>query len=103
MEGHALQNPLARPYSGDAETVFKLTVRYLVQEGIYPAAKACFRYLGYDHWWHRDSLNGRQCRWREEVLEELGWTYVGVHVRKGRWSARSWDPPVGWKEGEGCR
>ena len=92
-----------------AEERFKNVVRYLVQEGVYPSPKAIRLEISDDGYRSRQlhNLNGRECRWRVEVLEELGW----VHVTAGspfliksrlytttRDCKRSWIPADGWEE-----
>lgn len=75
-----------------AERAFKVVVIKLVSNGIYPSSGQIEKFLGrkVSH-----NLNGRECRWRSQVLTELGWTYVG---RETEGSGRpSWTPPPPWK------
>jgi len=84
-----------------AEEKFKFVVHGLVGVGVYPSPQKIRNkmwHLNLGRSWggggQRNNLSGRECRWREEVLESLGWT----HARTGP-GARAWDPPLGWVEG----
>lgn len=77
-----------------AEAAFKATVRTLVTVGIYPGPVQIRRALG-----RRDgsqTINGRQMRWRGEVLSALGWTdrFAG---RRWRGERHRYIPPTGWQ------
>ena len=56
---------------------FKSLVRRLIDEGVHPGPKNLRLARGLS-WNYRISghrnINGRQTRWRNEVLQELGWT-----------------------------
>jgi hypothetical protein len=70
---------------GTAESRFKLVVFSLVYFGFYPSPGRIERWLGHHV---RHNLNGRECKWREEVLTSFGWTH--------KWSPGglpAWQPP----------
>lgn len=62
------------PYD-TAEDLFKQVVQVITEVGGYPSPKAILTSLGSKG--RRRNLSGRQCRWREEVLTQLGWTHRG--------------------------
>ena len=77
-----------------AEERFKAAVCRLVAAGVYPAPKAIRQALGLETWRRLSGgyvLDGRQTRWRREVLRLAGWTeYKGPHFSKPRFT---WTPP----------
>lgn len=52
-----------------AEEKFKQTVRDLHKEGIYPGPTILNERL---HGHRSNSINGRETRWRREIMKELG-------------------------------
>ncbi len=71
-----------------AKMKLKLAVRRLIRDGVYPSPRMIDRELNRVT---RNNLNGRDCRWREEVLRELGWTHVNDYSLKVR---VRWNPPA---------
>ncbi len=67
-----------------AEDRLKRAVVELIAAGVYPGTVAVCRRLGFSRL--RPDLNGREMRWRAEVLEAAGWR----HETEG---SRSWSPP----------
>jgi hypothetical protein len=67
-----------------AKEKFQRVVEDLVSEGVYPSPKAILSILVGET--KRHSLNGRQIRWRTEVLERRGWTRH-PEARKDVWEA----------------
>lgn len=68
----------ARLAKADAEEKFKYAVRKLIAENRYPSPKQIRLFQGDMHFaWHWPTrplsreLNGRECRWRDEVLLTL--------------------------------
>lgn len=69
-----------------AEATFKGAVRGLVADGIYPGPVQIRRRLGRSP--GSQTINGRQMRWRADVLLELGWTArPWPHRRRFTWVA----------------
>lgn len=79
-----------------AETRFKFIVTWLIGKNIYPGATA-IRYWIKHTWpgygWGHDDLNGRQCKWRDDIyatLPEDHWVRVqhrkngGIELRGNR-------------------
>ena len=69
-------------------------VAVLAAAGVYPAPKALRLYLGrpvQKRFIGGYVLNGKETRWRREVLRLAGWTeYKGPHFSKPRFT---WTPP----------
>jgi hypothetical protein len=70
---------------------FKDAVAMLIFVEVYPSPANIRRQLGLDphHKYHH--LNGRQCKWREEVFAERGWEHKPDGVeghRKRRWGPK---------------
>lgn len=76
----------------NAEDRFKNTMRALVAKHVYPSPKTMNHFLNHTGG-PRNSLNGRECQWREEVFRELGWRYVGTSADDGGPKTKSWRPP----------
>lgn len=77
-----------------AEIRFRVIVVILVARGVYPGPAAIRKALGTHETCGsslQHSLNGRECRWREDVLVRNGWTWTGERPR-------SWQPPESWTE-----
>ena len=71
-----------------AERRFKLALVEVILDGQYPSPANVYRQLGRGVRPHRD-MNGRECRWREEVFYVLGWRrvpYISVNVPLRRWA-----------------
>jgi hypothetical protein len=78
-----------------AETRFKEVVAELAASGVYPSPNAIRKALGRPSRSDRnggDVLNGRETRWRRQVLYERGWTEkpLRIGVRRPRFA---WTPP----------
>jgi hypothetical protein len=59
-----------------AEKTFKTIVTKLIARDIYPAPTAINdARLGTHTSGRRNSINGRECQWRREVLNDAGWIY----------------------------
>lgn len=104
--------------SATAELKLKLSVLGLVCRGTYPSPRAvrlaledCREAGGLPRRApppQLNNLNGRECRWRDEVLTRLGWTHwTALGPRRGdppnmrRDRKRSWTAPDWWAEGRG--
>lgn len=70
-----------------AEQKFKEAVYQLIDDLRYPGPVPILKIIGRST--ARHSLNGRECRWRDQVLTGLGWKYIGYPNR------RTWEPPDG--------
>ena len=66
-----------------AKERLQAAVREIVARGLYPGPLAIHRELafaGHKHGAARHELNGREVRWRAEVLERLGWRRNPVYI-----------------------
>jgi hypothetical protein len=75
-----------------AEQRFKLAVIRLVLQNEYPSPGNIERALG-RHVTH--NINGRECRWRREVMTAMGWTYHADTALIGR-TTQAFTPPEDW-------
>jgi hypothetical protein len=64
----------------DRETIFKETVRGLIERGVYPGPTAINRALGRDYYRVMNTIGGRECQWRREVCNELGFRLKGRNL-----------------------
>lgn len=78
-----------------AEEKFKDVIRAIVLASQYPSPMIILAALGDTR--RRHNLNGRQCRWRAEILREMGWTYSPWDHSTPQEERRlyRWQPPVG--------
>lgn len=67
-----------------AEEKFKQIVRDLVALEIYPSPAAIMRQYNHQQV-NNHNLNGRQVRWRAQVLQELGWKYLANPSKLKQW------------------
>lgn len=80
-----------------AEARFNDAVRAIVARGDYPTPKAIRTALGRRVGYRTaggDYLNGRETRWREAVLTELGWRQTGDYGSCRARPRRSWYRPT---------
>jgi len=69
------------PYQTTRERAFKSAVRGLIRTHRYPSPSAIRETLGEGGSGQRNNLNGRECKWREQVFEESGWRHTGARPR----------------------
>lgn len=73
-----------------SEAEFKSAVEAIVDRGEYPSPGRIERELGQPI---THNLNGRRCRWREQVLQSRGWTHR-INARPRAWTSTAWDRRV---------
>mgnify|MGYP001570453907 CR=1 FL=1 len=67
---------------------FNTAVFDLLSRGIYPSPGKIEAKLGHRV---RHNLNGRECKWREQVLLSEGWSHSPAQRRM---NGLSWRPPI---------
>ena len=84
-----------------AEERFKTAVDTLCSyfedgtDRLYPGPTAINRHLG--RYPAKNTINGRECHWREQVFAERGWTRRQGRLVNGSFTRprRMWKPPCG--------
>ena len=84
-----------------AEMRFKCAVAALLSVGVYPSPGRIEYTLGRRV---KHNLNGRQCKWREEYLTEIGWVHdskqryrIGVSFRPPPNKRLRYSRETGWR------
>ena len=70
-----------------AEAAFRNIIVRLIVRGVYPSPTAINRARLGTHFGQENSINGRECRWRESEFQKHGYRYVNP-AASGR--KRSW-------------